>query len=129
MIHDTLSPIPTETCSYCGTRRTVSSWARWGRLLVPILVTLAVGALGAASASLVRDATTRATVEQLDERRHEAAAERQRLAAQQVQDARDVQTWRHEESERWRVVSASLARIEARLDAIEARSGVPRRER
>jgi hypothetical protein len=92
-------------------------------------VTLAVGALGTASASLVRDATTRATVEQLDERRHEAAAERQRLAAQQVSDARDVQIWRHEESERWRVVSASLARIEARLDAIEARTNVPRRDR
>lgn len=120
MGRDTESPLPLDACSYCGTRRTVHGWARWSRLLVPIVITLAVGGLGAAATSLARDAATRATVATLDERRHEAGEERRRLAAQQAQDARDVQQWRHEQAEQWRVVSTTLARIEARLDAIEA---------
>ena len=58
----------------------MSAWSTWSRVLLPILITLLVGGLGVASTALVRDATTRAQVEELDERRLDAAEERRRIA-------------------------------------------------
>ena len=116
---DPKTPWALDECAFCGTRRTVSSWVSWSRILLPIVITLVAGGLGAAATALARDATTRDRVDVLDERRLEAVDERRMIASDLVDANRETVRVRLEIAEQFRQVSASLARIEARLDAQE----------
>jgi len=113
------SPIPIDACAYCGTRRTVGTWSRWGRVLIPIGIGLLASGLGAGAASLARDTATRERVAILDERRLETSDDRQRLGAAQIETERELVRVRLEIAEQLRQISTSLARIEVRLDAAE----------
>ena len=101
----------------------------WARILIPAIVGLLMVAGGAAATSLVREAETRSAVGQLAERRIESSEERQRLAASQADILAESARDRQRQAERWGDVAAALARIEARLDAMEQRQSPRRRER
>ena len=117
-----LSEPPSDACLTCVGYRTARTISRWAPILVPIGITLVLSAGGAAATSLVRDAETRARVEQLEERRLEGAEDRRRMAAEHRAGEREYAHHRQEEADRWREIAASLARIEARLDSLESRS-------
>jgi small-conductance mechanosensitive channel len=91
------------------------------RWLVPILVGILL-ALGGGYTSLhfMARATAQET-EHLRESRSEDRAEVQRMAARQHEADAATARYASEQADRWSKVDSALARIEARLDAMERR--------
>ena len=123
----TSDPPVSLDCIGCSTRngwRTAVRVARWA---VPIILGVLV-ALGGGYASLHFMARANASeVTHLREGRTDDREEIRRLASEAREAERERAAYLQAEAERWRTVSAALARIEARLDTMERRTSSRRR--
>lgn len=113
---------PSIHCIGCQAWQFARTWRRWSIVVVgAILAALVpVGVIGATACTSA--AENRAEMRTMQTAQQTSRDERQRLAGEQVRAER-------ESALRWEKVASTLARIEARLDAAEARVERPARRR
>jgi len=117
-----LSEPPDPHCIGCQAFQFARTWRRWSVVFVAAVLSalIPVGILGATACTA--SAENRAEMRSVQTAQQTARDERQRVAAELVRAER-------ESAQRWEKVASTLARIETRLDAAEARAKAPPRRR